>query len=67
MNSVYRGTLAFVAAEIAIPLQDSIGDGGLYTFWAGLMLIMEVLVLLTLKFGKKWRERSEKIEKRNDP
>ncbi|KAG8214817.1 major facilitator superfamily domain-containing protein [Butyriboletus roseoflavus] len=34
-NSSFRGLFAFVAAEIAIPLQDSIGDGGLYTLWAG--------------------------------
>jgi len=64
-NSAYRGTLAFIAAEIAIPLQDSIGDGGLYTFWAGLLIIMGTLILLVLKFGQHWRERCEEAERDN--
>ncbi|KAG9315514.1 vacuolar DHA amino acid exporter [Chiua virens] len=37
-NSSFRGLSAFIAAEIAVPLQDAIGDGGLYTLWAGLMV-----------------------------
>lgn len=84
-NSGYRGIIAFIAAEIAIPLQvssfycdrimlaerrtlpqDRIGDGGLYVFWAGLLLIMEMLVLLVLKFGSQWREKCEEAESKND-
>ncbi|KAF8136136.1 vacuolar DHA amino acid exporter [Boletus edulis] len=65
MNSAYRGILAFIAAEIAIPLQDRIGDGGLYTFWAGLLVIMETLVLLVLNFGNQWREKCEEAERKN--
>jgi len=60
VNSAYRGILAFIAIEIAIPLQNSIGDGGLYTFWAGLLAIVDILVLLVLKFGKGWRETDER-------
>ncbi|KAF7985540.1 hypothetical protein HWV62_3783 [Athelia sp. TMB] len=55
-NSAFRGLAAFVAAEVAIPLQDSIGDGGMYTLWAGLLLISELLILLVLWKGAKWRE-----------
>ena len=81
-NSSFRGVSAFVAAEIAVPLQvglselhrrvvscsrvlqDAIGDGGLYTLWAGLMLLAELMILLVLWRGKKWREASIDAEKR---
>ncbi|KAH7923830.1 vacuolar DHA amino acid exporter [Leucogyrophana mollusca] len=63
-NSSFRGTLAFIAAEVAIPLQDAIGDGGLYTLWAGLLVIMELLILLVLRKGEKWRQESEEQENR---
>ncbi|KAG0704805.1 vacuolar DHA amino acid exporter [Suillus ampliporus] len=62
-NSSFRGLSAFVAAEIAVPLQDSIGDGGLYTLWAGLMIVTECLILLVLYKGRKWREASVEREK----
>ncbi|KAJ8456239.1 hypothetical protein ONZ45_g18794 [Pleurotus djamor] len=32
-NSVFRGVCAFAATEIAVPLQDSLGDGWMYTIW----------------------------------
>ena len=82
VNSVYRGILAFIAIEIAIPLQvnnflwrrlidsplpqNSIGDGGLYTFWAGLLAIVDILILLVFKFGKQWRERCEEGDETSD-
>ncbi|KAH7915438.1 MFS general substrate transporter [Hygrophoropsis aurantiaca] len=62
-NSSFRGLSAFVAAEVAVPLQDAIGDGGLYTLWAGLLVIAQLLILLVLYRGAKWREESEKREK----
>jgi hypothetical protein len=45
-------------------VQDAIGDGGLYTLWAGLMLLAELLILLVLYKGKEWREASIDAEKR---
>ena len=39
--------------------QDSMGDGGLYTLCADVLLIVSILVLFVLKFGKGWRERSD--------
>ncbi|KAI9569106.1 major facilitator superfamily domain-containing protein [Boletus coccyginus] len=65
-NSAFRGIIAFIAAEIAIPLQHRIGDGGLYTFWAGLLVITDILVLLVLKFGNRWREKCEEAESKNE-
>ncbi|EJD50728.1 vacuolar DHA amino acid exporter [Auricularia subglabra TFB-10046 SS5] len=61
-NSCFRGTSAFIAAEIAVPIQDAIGDAGLYMIWAGLLVVMELLILLTAKRGKAWRERAEERE-----
>jgi len=58
-NSCFRGAFAFVAAEIAVPLQMAIGDGGLYSLWAGLLLISQSLILLVWWKGDSWRRRSE--------
>ncbi|KAI6046702.1 vacuolar DHA amino acid exporter [Pisolithus marmoratus] len=63
-NSSIRGTSAFIAVEVAVPLQDAIGDGGLYTIWAGLMLLVELLMLLVLYKGKQWREASIEKERK---
>ncbi|KAG1836290.1 MFS general substrate transporter [Suillus subalutaceus] len=62
-NSFVRGLFAFVAAEIAVPLQDTIGDGGLYTLWAGLMVVVQCMILLVLYKGRNWREASVEREK----
>ncbi|KAG2064490.1 MFS general substrate transporter [Suillus decipiens] len=62
-NSSFRGLFAFIAAEVAVPLQDSIGDGGLYTIWAGLLIITNCLILLVMYKGRKWREASAEREK----
>ncbi|KAG1742537.1 MFS general substrate transporter [Suillus lakei] len=63
INCSFRGLSACVAAEIAVPLQDTIGDGGLYTLWAGLMIVVECMILLVLYKGRKWREASVEQEK----
>ncbi|KAH9922895.1 MFS general substrate transporter [Fomitopsis serialis] len=63
-NSLFRGTLAFVATEVAVPLQDTIGDGGLYSFWGGLTLLCELLILLVWWKGERWRERAIEKEAR---
>jgi len=62
-NSSFRGVFAFVAAEIAIPLQDAVGDGGLYTLWGGLMLLAELMILLVLYKGRQWREANIEAER----
>ncbi|KAG1823574.1 major facilitator superfamily domain-containing protein [Suillus subaureus] len=61
-NSSVRGSLAFVSVLIAVPLQDVLGDGGLYSAWAGVMVVMELLVILVLQKGESWRKESEERE-----
>jgi hypothetical protein len=45
MNSCFRGVAAFVFTEAAVPLQESLGDGGLYTLWAGILVLCELVIL----------------------
>ncbi|KZO96072.1 MFS general substrate transporter [Calocera viscosa TUFC12733] len=67
VNSTFRGMFGFIAAEIAIPLQNSIGDGGLYSLWAGLTALSVALMLVTERWGGRWREMaSEKEERRRE-
>ncbi|KAF8558302.1 MFS general substrate transporter [Imleria badia] len=60
-NSSFRGTLAFVSIMVAARLQDAIGDGWFYTGFAGLVVVMELLIVLVLRKGESWREQSLKI------
>ena len=62
-NSAFRGLSAFVAAEVAVPLQLAIGDGGTYSLWAGLVLLSELLILLVWWRGGAWREKWELVER----
>jgi Na+/melibiose symporter-like transporter len=62
-NNSFRGLGGFISAEIAAPLQDAIGDGGLYTMWACLLIIVELMILLVVWKGKDWREQAEKDER----
>lgn len=57
MNGSFRGTLAFVATEVAVPWQDALGVGGMYTAFAGVLIIMELLILLVMYEGASWREK----------
>lgn len=57
-NSSFRGTLAFVSTMVAVPLQDAVGDGWLYTGFAGLLVVMELLIVLVQRKGASWREQS---------
>ncbi|CAE6415090.1 unnamed protein product [Rhizoctonia solani] len=54
-NSSFRGISGLIAAEISVPLKNARGDGGLYTLWAGLLIISEVLIFLLILRGGKWR------------
>ncbi|KAJ7756182.1 vacuolar DHA amino acid exporter [Mycena metata] len=61
-NSAFRGISAFVAIEVAVPLQDSVGDGWQYTIWAGLMALVGALIWLVMRKGGDWRAAAEKRE-----
>ncbi|KAL1741936.1 major facilitator superfamily domain-containing protein [Schizophyllum fasciatum] len=64
LNSAFRGVSAFVATEIAVPLQDGLGDGWLYTLWAALMALSAAMVVLIIYKGAAWRAASEAAEQR---
>ncbi|KAJ7889931.1 vacuolar DHA amino acid exporter [Mycena olivaceomarginata] len=61
-NSAFRGIAAFIATEVAVPLQDSVGDGWHYTIWTGLLVIVGLLVWLVARKGGVWREAAEDWE-----
>ncbi|KZS93595.1 MFS general substrate transporter, partial [Sistotremastrum niveocremeum HHB9708] len=63
-NSFFRGTAGFIAAEVAVPLQTAIGDGGLYTVWAGLCVLLDLMILLVIWRGEGWRRAAEAKERR---
>ncbi|KAG1818699.1 major facilitator superfamily domain-containing protein [Suillus subaureus] len=61
-NNSFRGSLAFVSVVIAVPLQNALGDGGLYTVWAGILIVTELMVILVLRKGESWRKEGEERE-----
>ncbi|KAG1800278.1 major facilitator superfamily domain-containing protein [Suillus plorans] len=61
-NSSFRGSMAFVSIMVAVPLQNILGDGGLYSAWAGILVVTELLVILVLRKGESWRKESEEHE-----
>ncbi|KAL4256353.1 MFS transporter superfamily protein [Pleurotus pulmonarius] len=61
-NSAFRGMSAFLATEITVPLQDSLGDGPMYTIWGAIVLMSELLILLVYLKGGKWRKTAEERE-----
>jgi len=44
-----RGCLACVMSQIARPIQDAIGDGGLYTIFAGLLALSSMGIMLVAR------------------
>ncbi|KAG1876802.1 MFS general substrate transporter [Suillus tomentosus] len=62
VNSSFRGFFSFVSVMIAVPLQDALGDGGLYSAWGGVFVMTELLVILVLRKGESWRKESEEPE-----
>ncbi|KAK0503697.1 MFS general substrate transporter [Armillaria luteobubalina] len=65
LNSFFRGVAAFIGTEIAVPVQDKLGDGWMYTIFALILLLSGLLVLLVIKKGEEWRVRGEESENDN--
>jgi hypothetical protein len=63
MNSCFRGVAAFVFTEANVPLQELLGDGGLYTLWAGILVLCELVILPVRSCGGAWREAADEREK----
>ncbi|KAK0449557.1 vacuolar DHA amino acid exporter [Desarmillaria tabescens] len=61
-NSLFRGIASFIAIEIAVPVQDALGDGWMYTIFGIIQVISGLLVLLVRVKGKKWRTQAEARE-----
>ncbi|KAK8864593.1 hypothetical protein IAR55_001843 [Kwoniella newhampshirensis] len=56
--SLMRGCLACIMSQIAVPIRNGIGDGGLYTLFAGLLAVgCGIVILLSFK-GEQWRIRA---------
>ncbi|ORX35698.1 major facilitator superfamily domain-containing protein [Kockovaella imperatae] len=55
-NSLVRGSVGCVLSQIAIPIQTAIGDGGLYTLIAGLLMFTSAGIILIMCKGAKWRD-----------
>ncbi|KAI9451117.1 MFS general substrate transporter [Lactarius psammicola] len=62
-NSCFRGVAAFAFTEAAVPLQNAMGDGGLYTLWAGILVLCELMILLVRRRGGAWREIADERER----
>ncbi|KAF9032765.1 major facilitator superfamily domain-containing protein [Panaeolus papilionaceus] len=62
-NSAFRGISAFVATEIAVPLQVRL-SGWMYTIWGGIMALAAVLIMLVCVKGERWRHSAEDRERR---
>ncbi|GMK55495.1 hypothetical protein CspeluHIS016_0205510 [Cutaneotrichosporon spelunceum] len=55
-NSFMRGAVACVMSQVAIPIQNAIGDGGLYTLFTGVLGMSCATLVLVSYRGKRWRE-----------
>ncbi|KDR77434.1 hypothetical protein GALMADRAFT_155380 [Galerina marginata CBS 339.88] len=65
-NSAFRGLAAFVGTEVAVPLQDGLGDGWLYTVWAAVLAFSGVCMLLVWWKGAQWRIEAQARETENE-
>jgi len=65
-NGAFRGLFAFTAAEVVIPIQGAVGEGVLYSIWAGLIVLAELMMVLVWWRGEKWRLDAEQRESESD-
>ncbi|KAG2101527.1 major facilitator superfamily domain-containing protein [Suillus cothurnatus] len=63
-NSSFRGSLAFISAIIAVPLQNAWGDGILFTAWAGVLAAAELLIIIVVHKGESWRKENDENERK---
>ena len=62
-QSMFRGTVAFVATEIAQPVLDTRGgNGALYTGWAIALAIGALGVVIVGQHGRRWRQGAQSLK-----
>ncbi|KAL0062974.1 hypothetical protein AAF712_010105 [Marasmius tenuissimus] len=66
LNSAFRGIGAFIMTEVAVPMQDGLGDGWTYTIFSGLMVFSTMLILAVAYKGGQWRLAAEEREKTSE-
>lgn len=54
-NSFMRGVLACIMSQVAMPIQNAIGEGGLYSLLAGILLLSCVGLVVVSYKGVGWR------------
>ncbi|KAK0561542.1 hypothetical protein OC844_003166 [Tilletia horrida] len=54
-NSAFRGSVAFVASEIALRLLAAMGNGWLYTGWAIALGVTQLALFFVAFQGPRWR------------
>ncbi|KAF9062174.1 vacuolar DHA amino acid exporter [Rhodocollybia butyracea] len=59
LNSFFKGTLAFIFEEVAVPMQDGLGDGWMYTIIAFIMGISGLCTAVVMFKGEQWRKEAE--------
>ncbi|KAF5390829.1 hypothetical protein D9757_004556 [Collybiopsis confluens] len=62
LNSFFRCSLGFALEELAVPMQDGIGDGWMYTIIAFMLAATSLLVILVMFKGAKWRQQADERE-----
>ncbi|WVQ99518.1 hypothetical protein IAU59_006654 [Kwoniella sp. CBS 9459] len=61
LNSMFRGIMACVMSQIAVPIRNAIGDGGLYTLFAALLALSSGIMVLLAYRGEEWRSPGHKF------
>ncbi|WVR06869.1 hypothetical protein IAU60_003905 [Kwoniella sp. DSM 27419] len=62
LNSMFRGIMAAVMSQIAVPIRNAIGDGGLYTLFAGLLALSSGILVLLVYRGEQWRSPDHRFK-----
>ncbi|KAF9983845.1 hypothetical protein BGZ75_004580 [Mortierella antarctica] len=57
-NSFARGVTGAISGLASLPMQDSMGDGWLYTFWAMMTLVGAAGLILMVVKAKTWRQKA---------
>ncbi|WVQ73955.1 hypothetical protein IAR50_003536 [Cryptococcus sp. DSM 104548] len=60
-NSMLRGICGCIMSQIAAPIRNAIGDGGLYTLFAGVLALACGCNLLLIAKGEQWRSPGHKF------